>query len=421
MTIDQNLAIDDLCDSVVIDWLTIYQVYPYGHVPVSGSEFSVTYSLETGELVAERVRGFQHAGSFETSVHVRCDGSTVIVSGNPSALNRMDNLYGVRSVEDAVSVFNRVLHFLGLPVFRDYTTLKGKDVSPYSQTQVSVKFYESQKFKPVIVNSSSAFCQAMIDLQKPRITRIDLAVIFATSNANAFLRQISTYCYKGRAGYLYPNGSTVDWPMMKGSNRDYSRRVYHKYYDKAKDISDKLVKLIALQKKNPFNLEIKRHLDYIQKLYLWAKDNGIIRREVSFKSTELTSRGLTLIENWSRETMSKIIYPYQFHDKIKLEETRLSNIYEYLIEKGYTHGKAQRADALHRAWVNGDDVRARAGSRQTFDRYRNILLSCGVDIKEFCDISKLQLRVEKFDWRNIKAPQWYKHPSHSDHDFKRVA
>lgn len=410
-----DTSLSSLLDVVFIDWLSIYQVYRPGTVPVIGSEFIVSTSLETGEIVSQSVTGFQHEGSFDTRIHVRCDGEAIFVSGNPSAYNRMDNLFGVRSMVEAVKVYNAVLRLLGLPEF----TLPGEhQVPPNSSAWVRWDpdpKQLAQGFSGFLSGGGrqSAFYDTLLADGRPRITAVHLTVNLATSDPVGFIRQMSAYVYKGKPGFLYPNGRSVDWPIAKGLQREYSRRVYHKYYDKVYELECKLAGLHVQKKRDPLNLVLRTRINYLQKLLAWARPHGIVRREVGLKSTDIISRGLIHIENWSLERMANVIYPYQFHNKLKTENTRLDNIYDDLIALEYSHAISSKASMLHRSWINGDDVRQLAGSRQTFDRYRNILLSFGVDIAQPCNISRLTLRAERFTWSHLQPPDWYLQPGHS--------
>lgn len=403
-----------LLDSVFIDWLSIYQVFPPGVLPVLGTEIVISTNLQTGEKVSERVTGFQHEGSFDTRIHVKSDGTFLFVSGNPSAYDRLDNLFGVRSVVHAVKVYNAVLRGLGLPEF----TLP--DANP-SHPKVWVKWNSNPTDGALGFFTSgggrqSQFSDSMIKDGRPRITAIHLTVNLSTSDAVGFLRQISGFVYKGKPGYLYPNGRSVDWPQAKGLQRKYSRRIYHKYYDKAYELECKLSALYLQKKKDPLNFVLHSRITYLEKLLEWSRLHGIVRREVEIKSTELISRGLIHIKDWSSEVMANVVYPYQFHNKLRTENTRLDNVYDHFIALEYSKPVSSKAAMLHRCWVNGDDVRQLAGSRQTFERYRNLLLSVGVDIAQQCDISRLVLRAERFSWSHISPPDWYKNPGDSLQD-----
>ena len=134
---------------VFLDWLSVYQDHKPGSLPVLGADWVLTSPIDvegvyefdevegsegsafvhfvdfqTGEVVErpvswKSVRAYQHPGSFDTKLRIRCDGSRVTVSGNPSAFCRMDNLFGFTEVSQAVDFYNVILQSLGMPSFVD--------------------------------------------------------------------------------------------------------------------------------------------------------------------------------------------------------------------------------------------------------------------------------------------------------------
>lgn len=406
----------EVSESVFIDWLTIYQEFPTGVLPLVGSELVLYTDIESGEIKGKTVKGFEHAGSFDTRLHVKSDGTFLYVSGNPSAYGRRENLFGVRSVFEAVDIYNAVLDSLGLPNFdnvKPNELIKSGFTLTYKKLETPIS-KKGKLFNGIFLEHSGeqyAHSEKAIFYGKPKITRIDLTCNFSTNNPDGFLRHMSMFVYQGKAGYLYPNGKTVDWPLnvSTGNNR-YSRRVYHKYYNKAHEIAFKMNKAFKAYKEDGLNLEKYKTFKYLEKLYNWCKDNGIVRREVSLKATHLQALNLQRLEAWSLETMAKIIYPYQFHHKLNVEQTVLSNVYDKLLELGYSKRTARTAGSIHTDWLNHDDIKKRY-EKSSIYKYRKILLSLGVDILQPCDISKIALRVEKFTWKPIQAPDWYIMPT----------
>jgi hypothetical protein len=400
-----------------VDWITLYQPRRPGSLPVVGSEFRVSHSLETGELIRETVVGFQHEGSFDSSLHVRCDGSAVMVSGNPSGFDRPDNLFGWRSVDTAVDRINHELVGLGLPAFdseRPHEELPlGATVLFRSKPSPGARSHNFQPHFDVDNGRQAAHTDTMLGDERARLSRVDITENIATSGAVDFLRHLSTYVHHGKAGNLYPNGRTVDWG--KGS-----RRAYHKYYDKGYDLEQKIKKLAkSLNSRN--RVKIAEHIEYLSRLKTWCDENGVVRRESTFKSTDLIDRKLIYLESWSCETMSNVIHPYQFHKKINIEETRFDGVSERLLSLGLSERIARQAELIHTAWVNGSDVRALCGSQPNFYRYRNHLLNVGVDIRNPCDISRLTLRVHRSEYREIEPPSWYVMPGSRNPPILKVA
>lgn len=387
-----------------VDWLTISQAHPPGSLPVVGSEFRISHSLDTGEVVRQQVIGFQHEGSFDTSLHVRSDGSIVAVSGNPCAYNRPDNLVGYASVSGSVDVVNDELDKLALP------RLTSERLHESLKTSVSVQYVPTVKNDHgTVINQPgwvvtdhgrwNAHYNSLSTDERARISRLDITENIATSGAVDYIRHLSSYVHHGKAGYLYPNGRTVEWGRG-------SRRMYHKYYDKAFDIQQKIKKLT--EKLHSKNAElIEQHIAYLSRIQKWCLENGVVRRETSFKSTELIDRKMIYIENWDTEAMNNVIRPYQFHKKLNIEETRFENISERLVSIGYSERKSNMAELIHTAWVHKQDYRKLCGKQRAFYNYRSMLLHVGVDIANPCDISTISLRAHRAEWKEIDPPSWY--------------
>lgn len=412
---------------VFIDWLAMYQAHPHGTLGLVGSEFLVSTDIRTGEIVKERVTGYAFKGSYDSCLLVRCDGSTISVSGNPSAFCRPDNLFGYTCLQDCVDVYNIVLRSLGLPQFEQRTDYNGAKSSTLyfgaiaghapSRSGIIGQFTSHE-------GAQSQYYETMLSDGRPHITRIDLTENIHTDDAHQYLRQLSGYVHYGRAGYLYPNGCTVEWGGKHHATQKGSRRVYHKYYSKAEDIKKKIDKLKNQNKHNPFfNLDNPQLL-YLEKIYKHCIENGIIRNEVSLKSTELIDRGLQYVDNWKGnvldekdyygpmvDTMTNVIYPKQFHKRIKLEETRLEGIKDALIERGVKESIARMAEMYHRAWIQGEDMKVYCGSKTTYYRYRGILLEFGIDIAVKCDISRITLRASRCSYHDAVVPDWYEMPN----------
>lgn len=411
---------------VMIDWLTVYQVHPYGSLPVVGKTFKVESELETGEIVSQVVTGFQHEGSYDTALRVRCDGSKIEVSGNPSAFSRPDNVFGYQSLQECIAVYNKVLEQLGLPIFNNINKPIKNNESIIKMVDLENKAFLSKSettkraFYTVSRNGHSAFSQKQLDYGRPRITAIHITENIFTgstvnrhgdiiSNSDSYLRHLSTYMHRKKPGHLYPNGKTLDWGN-DGGKRQLSR-IYHKYYDKAHDVYLKIADLLKVKSSNDEHaIYIYSRLDYLSTLYDWCKENGLVRNEVELKSTQLIDDGLIYIENWSYNVMCEIIRPYQFHKKLNIEETRMDSIYDELIKQGVPEGQASKAQLIHTEWVNRKDLSIHLRSSKTYYRYRNLLLRFGFDIATECNISKLPLRVNQVQWKPATVPNWYQLP-----------
>lgn len=386
---------------IFIDWLTITQEHVPGSLPVVGSEWKIAMSVKTGELVYQVVSGMAHEGSYETSIRVRCDGSRVEVSGNPSAFGRVDNVFGFSKFSDAVSVFNRALTILGLPIFTPN------------------------------------------DYSRPKVRRVDLTENLSSQGVLETLRLMSGFSVRGKPGYLYPNGRTVDW--FRGS-----RRVYVKYYCKAFDLLDKARLFERRLKRAERNIVkgIKPQYDVIQDslpdvevsdltgreidlsmyktrdellaaiqeisgLADYANSVNLVRWEVSLKSKLIDDLDLSDFDSWCNDMNNVIITDkWAFHKRAKFEETGTDDFVSTLQAKGYTPRQSRAYAALAHSWMFGKDVHYRTGymGRDAYYRARAALLTLGIDIANPPNVAAMPLKTVSIQCESLKPPEWYKLP-----------
>ncbi|WP_157738148.1 hypothetical protein [Pseudomonas aeruginosa] len=88
------------------DYLTVEQVHTapqgvrYGHLLLRPAN---------RRNLRDTAPGWKHEGSYSTLIKIRVDGCKLRVEGNPSAVNRLDNLDGYRSLDDCIAVYNQIL------------------------------------------------------------------------------------------------------------------------------------------------------------------------------------------------------------------------------------------------------------------------------------------------------------------------
>lgn len=376
------------------DWLTIFQEHPAGDLPLMGKEYKVTYDLATMAKVYETVHGFKFEGSHDTSLRVTCDGAKVEVSGNPSVFCRQDNLYGFVSMSDCVDLYNEVLNDLGLPMFVG---------SPASGC-----FHRYQY----------AHSDGLNHPHQPTITRTDITENLKSTDALAYIRALSGYVHQGHRGFLFPDGLTADWNgKHNGFQQGASRDVYIKYYVKENDITNKLVKNERKSNK-VINLDetlyFKEKKNYLENVKGFCLENQIVRHEVSLKYKFLKKHGLLSPESWSDAVMSNIISPYQFHNKIKVEQSGIQRTIPQLLEFGVSERVAKRADVVLHAWLQGKNLHYKSDGglgQADFYRMRKTLLLVGVDIARPADLLHMPLQSRKLEVSSLPPPDWYELPS----------
>lgn len=115
---------------VFIDWLNIAQRHSGVDLPIVGDgvtmkgesfdEFDVDgekfICLKPGDNFRYSVPSKQARGSFDTSLRLRCDGSTVSLSGNPGRFDRGDNVFNY-GIGETVAKSSEVVGRFGLPAF----------------------------------------------------------------------------------------------------------------------------------------------------------------------------------------------------------------------------------------------------------------------------------------------------------------
>lgn len=364
-----------VCVMLSVDWLTVFQFHDEAVLPVVGATWRVETAIETGETVSKMVTGMEFAGSYETALRVRCDGCRVEVSGNPSAFDRLDNVFGVPSVAAGLDVFNRVLLSLGLP--------------PFEETEVTHLALRQFAHSDTVMGAG------------PKITRVDICENWACGDASLALRCLSGYVHHGKRGHLYGNGKTVDWGG--------GQRVYTKYYEKGEDVDTKRQEVEkAIRKCQSAEDEgpLKLRLSYLDRLSAWCASVGVVRHEVSLKRRQLYRLGLQRPGAWGVVDMGEVIESYRFHKRLNVESGELLNVAERLQVEGVKEREARRAELAFRAWYTGADLRVEM-PKTTFYRVRKLLLLCGVDVGSPCDIAVLPVRVQRVEFKELAVPTWY--------------
>lgn len=237
------------------DYLTVEQVYPFVLPKVSDTGICY-YDRRTGERLRDTCPGWKHEGSYSTVVQIRVDGNKLIVKGNPSAVNRLDNLDGFRSLDECVAVFNDIV--------TSYSDEYGFQRLPRFTkcTEWGLRQGEDGTKSSMVGNGA-------------RIRRIDLTTNRTVGKGNdlAYIRALSTQLWKRKVGHLYEDGRTVDWKA-----RDH----YEKAYQKAFAIR----KFLFPKCKRNFG-EDSPEFRYLQLLAEHCDAHGVVRMEQELKSEYL--------------------------------------------------------------------------------------------------------------------------------------
>ena len=359
---------------IFCDWLTIYQKHHFD-LPVI-SDGVVKAVDGDGVLVFESKRKLHHKGSFDSSIHISCDGNTVYLSGNVGRWNRQDNLFGY-SVQECVLIANQILKNFNLPPF---TNGKLVPISKSKENYVDLKKGSKPTFKNLDMRIQSDSDAGFIH-DGACITRVDLTVnYFSGSAQNASNVIVNLQGFK--MGKFEPKSYfNVGVSWGETSQGKGSKWVYAKMYNKASDY-------------------IRHHSKdtkfFDPKLFDFMLTNGLVRHEITLKSRYLKQNNLNQIKSWELGMENKIYA--LFDDPLRAT----SHVDSFLEIPG-------RAGELAVAWRDGADLKTRLSPR-TFRRYRAQLLEFGIDISVPVNVSRLKIRVEVIELRPVAVPDWYHLP-----------
>jgi Phage X family len=363
------------------DWLTMYQDHDQP-LPFVGDRASIEIDTATGEHIAIRQPTLVHEGSFCTSIHVRISGNRVTVSGNPSRIDRLDNLFGFTSLDDCVAVYNRILLSLGLPPFTRCTRIFHRQGEDGSRVET---FSDGAVITELHITSNRAVGQGC---------------------TNDYIKALSTQRYHNSIPRLHTNGNTVDWLSSRGK----ASLIYPSVYNKAAELRLHQLPKIA-RAFGPESAEYRHLLRVID----FCDSHGVSRHEQKLKSAFLRRHDFRF---WGLFDPSAL---KPFHDdflaldeRLQVTAMELETIADKLLRLGIvTSTKAANTTTLYAMqWMAGKRFDLSNSNVRT---HRARLRQIGIDIADACDISRhspVQIRkAVEITVRDLPVPEWYQLPS----------
>jgi hypothetical protein len=369
-----------------IDWLKVSQEFDYD-LPVVCDIVTKTIDTITGEVLSSRQPRFQHEGSHSSRVNIQIQGRKITIDGNPSRLNRHDNLWGFETVEQCIAVYNDLLAQYGLPAFTKCTRFEIR------QGESGAK-------------SSQLWADGCC------IHRIDLTTNIAVGKGNetAYLRALATQRIGHSIGRLFPNGKSVDW-TTSGSGKG-ARLQYRKAYDKAFEILDKHLPKV----KRAFG-DNSPEFKYAQDIYQYALDTGIVRLEQELKSEYLSREKLCFWGLFDEGKYSALHTEFLGVDE-RLKVTKMDMVsiaQQLLLEKVVDSTRAANLTASYALlWMHGQEI---VCSQRSFETHAARLNRIGINIRNSCDLTTfstvfIREMQEINPVKGIAPPSWYKRPTH---------
>ncbi|HEA3269773.1 TPA: hypothetical protein RVS92_002208 [Pasteurella multocida] len=365
------------------DWLKIEQDFGF-QLPLLGDFGFVGVHLDTGEQQEGiRTPTFKHEGSFCDSVMIKINGSVLTMSGNPSRWGRVENLFGLPTVEACVNCFNKILNEMGLPSF----------------TKCTKVFYGQSEDGTKVKKYSDGAIIKELHITENRAVGKD--------NVEHYLSGLSTLNYRNSIARLHTNGQTVDWLSKQGNVNLIYPSVYNKAYE---------LELHSLTKiKNKFG-EQSEEFKHLLKVIEFCKNNGVARFEQKLKSRYLQRENLNFygLSDYSKlNDLSKEFL--NIDSRLKVTAMDFETISETLLNNGVvdTVRSANTTAMYALQWSHGQvfDI-----SKAHIKRHRAKLRKIGIDIAHKCDLSKFSpvkvVSTREIEVKPLIMPLWYRAPSH---------
>lgn len=349
-------------------------------MPLVGRHMIERVDLETGEKLPPSVNQKILEGSFSTKLTVRCDGTRVRVEGNPSRWQRIDNLFGLQTLDECVDIYNHVLAQYDLPPFTKNTRFAHRQ-SP------------DGKASSLIGNGAE-------------ITLIDWTVNHEVGEGKeqSFIRGLSSMQIgRGRKPKLYPDGNTCNWG-------EASTWMMTKLYNKAAELQRNLLK--AQRKKEGVDSQA---LKYVTSLIKYCESVGVVREEHSFRQTLLKRHNLQFYGNVTEQDFYQHLQDIENAMKtIHISHDEHQSIAHQLLASGVvdTLRKANTTMNYFTMWQHGSDLRQMLSERQFYE-HKGRLKAIGIDIGQQFDVSRMcptLKRSEVIEVKPLRVPDWYHLP-----------
>lgn len=365
--------------NMFFDWLSIEQDFGF-QLPIIGDIAYQRIFIETGEASSLSQPAYCHRGSFCDSVLIKISGSTLRFSGNPSRWGRIENLFGLSSIDNCVDVYNKILAELNLPQFTKCTKI-------FNRTPIGSKI------------------ETFSDGAIIRELHITTNRSVGEGNVNDYLAGLSTLNYRYSVPRLHSNGQSVDWLSKNGN----AYLIYPTAYNKSHELELHSVTKI----KNKFG-ENSDEFEYLSHVIDYCRKNGVVRFEQKLKSRFLTRENL---HYWGLSDYTKLNdLQNEFLDLDK-KLTVNSMDYETISERLLRHGVVETVrqaniTAMYALqWMHGQTFDFKKRSIQT---HRARLRKIGIDIAQRCNLAKFSpvvvREVREVSVIDCPIPDWYKMP-----------
>lgn len=364
------------------DYLTVEQTFPF-RLPQVNPKALCYYDRQTGEVSHDTSPAFKHEGSYSTTISIRVDDCRLIVKGNPSAVDRLDNLQGFASLDECMAVYNVIV--------QKYACREGVRLPAFTKC-TDFGFTQAPDGSKARMMGNGA-----------RFRRIDLTTNrqVGKGNVRAYISGLSTQRFGYKNGHLWEDGNTCDW---------LARDHYEKAYNKAVAIE----KFLFRKCKSNFG-EDSPEFSYLKSVRDLCNELGVVRMEQELKAEYLTREGL---DWWGLFDESRLLGIHKkflaIDQKLQVTAMEYDSVAERLLAAGVVDNtKAANLTAnVAMQWMHKHEFDF---SKSQIRTYRARLNRIGINIAQPYDSTRNVLvfvrRAEEiFTSDGLILPDWYRVP-----------
>lgn len=368
------------------DWLAIEQDFGF-QLPLLDGNAYARLVVEEGEIVetgAVCSPAFAYKGSHCDLVHLRVNGSMIRMWGNPSRWGRLDNLWGLPTIDACVAVYNGIL----------------RDI--YGHCDQIPQF---TKCTEVFFAQGSACEHIGADGAIIREFHVTENVTVGAGNERDYISGLSTLRYRHSHPRLHTNGNSVDW-LSKAGN---AALIYPTVYIKGREMEIHSLGKIARN----FG-DVSDEMDHMKYLISYCDAVGLVRFELKFKNRYIQRNNM---QYWGKSDYSPLKQLMEEFTNIDQKLSVTSMDFETISERLVTLGivdntRAANTTALYALqWMHGQDFDL---AKAQVKVHRARLRKLGIDIATKCNISKFSpifVTARREVKSNIAVPpSWYEMP-----------
>lgn len=368
------------------DWLTIEQDFGF-QLPLLDGNAYARLVIEQGEVVETGSLcspAFSHKGSFCDNVLIKVNGSSVRMSGNPSRWGRLDNLWGYRSIDACVEVYNEIL--------RD---IYG-NCDQIPQFTKCTKLLYAQGSACEVIGANGAIIREL---------HVTENITVGAENERDYIAGLSTLRYRHSGPRLHTDGNTVDWLSKLGN----AALIYPCVYNKAHELELHSLGKIA-RKFGEDSEEVRHMLEIIG----YCRSVGLVRFELKLKNPYLKRNNMNYWGLSDYSQLATLMDEFTNIDqKLSVTSMDFETISERLVSCGIVDNtRAANTTAMYALqWMHGQNFDlAKAQVKVHRARLRKI----GIDIATKCNVSKFSpifVTARREVKSNIATPpSWYAMP-----------